>query len=113
MRAKQHRQKIDPQERTLARDTIDEPREHQIAFYADRLCLTERYLGTLVHQVSGVTAQEWIDRAIIMEIKVKLRHTNLSLKQISDDLNFPNPSIFSKYFKRLTSMTPLEYKLSS
>ena len=85
--------------------------EHQIAFYADRLCLSERYLGTVVHLVSGVTAKEWIDRALVMKIKVMLRHTSLTLKQIADDLNFQNPSFFSKYFKRLTGITPGDYRM--
>ena len=83
---------------------------HQISYYADRLCLTERYLGTVVRQTSGATAKEWIDRALITQAKVLLRHSDKSVLQISEDLNFPNPAFFSKYFKRLMDMTPLEYK---
>ena len=85
-------------------------REHHIAFYTERMCLTERYLGTIVRQASGITAKEWIDRAIISRIKVELRHTNKSVVQISEDMCFPNPSFFSKYFKRLTGMTPAEFR---
>ena len=84
--------------------------EHQIAFYASKMCLTERYLGTVIRQASGVTAKEWIDRALIARIKVELRHTDKSITQISEDMHFPNPSFFSKYFKRLTQMTPAEYR---
>lgn len=83
---------------------------HQLAYYADRLCLTQRYLGTVVRQTSGTTAKEWIDRALITQAKVLLRHSDKSVVQISEDLNFPNPAFFSKYFKRLTAMTPLEYR---
>jgi len=83
---------------------------HQIAYYADRLCLTERYLGTVIRQTSGITAKDWIDRALITQAKVLLRHTDKSVFQISEELSFPNPAFFSKYFKRLTSLTPLEYK---
>ena len=86
-------------------------REHQIAFYASRMCLTERYLGTVIRQASGVTAKEWIDRALIARIKVELRHTDKSVARISDELCFPNPSFFSKYFKRLTGMTPADYRV--
>lgn len=86
--------------------------EHQIGFYASRMCLTERYLGTVIRQASGVTAKEWIDRAVISRIKVELRHTDKSVAIISDQMNFPNPSFFSKYFKRLTQMTPNEYRQS-
>ena len=76
------------------------------------MCLTERYLGTVIRQASGVTAKEWIDRAVISRIKVELRHTDESVASISEQMNFPNPSFFSKYFKRLTQMTPNEYRES-
>lgn len=85
-------------------------KEHRLSFYASKMCLTERYLGTIIRQESGVTAKEWIDRAIILRIKVELKHTDKTILQISDDLNFPNASFFSKYFKRLTGMTPAEYR---
>lgn len=84
--------------------------QHQISYYADRMCLTKRYLGTVIRQTSGTTAKEWIDRALITQSKVLLRHSDKSVAQISEDLNFPNPAFFSKYFKRLTAMTPLEYR---
>ena len=82
---------------------------HKIAYYADRMCLTERYLGTVVRQTSGTTAKDWIDRALITQAKVLLRHSNESVLQISEELNFPNPAFFSKYFKRLTGITPSEF----
>ncbi len=85
-------------------------REHQIGFYAARMCLTERYLGTVIRQTSGVTAKEWIDRALVTRIKVELRHSEKTVAQISDEMNFPNPSFFCKYFKRLTVMTPMEFR---
>ena len=84
--------------------------QHQISYYAERLCLTERYLGTIVRQTSGTTAKEWIDRALIARIKVELRHTDKSVARISEEMNFPNPSFFSKYFKRLTQQTPAQYR---
>lgn len=87
--------------------------EHQISFYADRMYLTERYLGTVIRQVSGTTAKEWIDRALIEHVKIELKHTDKPLVQISEEMNFPNPSFFSKYFKRLTGQTPLKYRESN
>ena len=86
-------------------------REHQIGFYADRLCLTERYLGTIIRQASGNTAKEWIDHVLVEHIKIELRHSDKSIAQISDEMDFPNPSFFSKFFKRLAGQTPLEYRL--
>ena len=84
--------------------------QHQISYYADRLCLTERYLSTVIRQTSGVTAKEWIDRALITRIKVELMHTDKPVARIADDLSFPNPSFFSKYFKRIVGITPGEYR---
>ena len=86
--------------------------EHQIGFYASKMCLTERYLGTVIRQTSGTTAKEWIDRALTTRIQVELRHSRKSVTQIAEEMNFPNPSFFCKYFKRLTAMTPAEYRLS-
>ncbi len=86
-------------------------REHrQLAYYADRLCLTERYLGVVVSQTSGTTAKEWIDRAVATAAKVLLRHTDKSISQIADELHFANDSFFCKYFRRIVGMAPGEYR---
>ena len=84
--------------------------EHQLHYYADRMCLSERYLGTVIRQASGITAKEWIDRALITRIKVELRHSDKSIAQIAEETRFPNPSFFSKYFKRLTGLTPIAFR---
>ena len=118
-----YRQYADQQQNLQSRDqsifdrfiqliNIYSQHEHHIAFYAEKLFLTERYLGTIIRQTSGVTAKEWIDRAILARIKVELRHTNKTIAHISDDMNFPNPSFFNKYFKRLTGTTPLHFRTS-
>lgn len=83
---------------------------HRLEFYADKMCITDRYLGTVVRQVSGVTAKEWIDRAVITAAKVMLKHSDKQIVQISDELCFHNPSFFCKYFKRLVGCTPQEYR---
>lgn len=85
-------------------------REHQLAFYAEKLCITSRYLGTVVLATSGVGAKEWIDRSIISTAKVLLRHSAKQTTEIADELNFPNVSFFCKYFKRLTGSTPQQYR---
>lgn len=85
--------------------------EHrQLDYYAQRICLTQRYLGTVIRQTNGVTAKEWIDRALITRIKVELLHTDKSVADIAYDLGFANPAFFSKYFKRLTGLTPQKYR---
>lgn len=85
-------------------------REHQIGFYADKMCLTQRYLGTVIRQASGTTAKEWIDRALVEHVKIELKHTDKPIAQISDEMNFPSASFFSKYFKRETGLTPGDYR---
>lgn len=84
--------------------------QRNLAFYADQLCLTERYLGTVIRQASGVTAKAWIDKAVTTAAKVMLRHGNLQIVEIADSLHFANSSFFCKYFKRLTGSTPQEYR---
>lgn len=85
-------------------------RERQLDFYADCLCVTKRHLGTTVKHVSGITAKEWIDKAVITAAKVMLRHSDDTIQQISDALHFPNDSFFCKYFHRLTSSTPQRWR---
>lgn len=84
--------------------------QHQISYYAQRMCLTERYLSTVVRQASGTTAKDWIDRALVIRIKIELKHTDKTVACIADDMKFPNPSFFCKYFKRLTGVTPQKYR---
>ena len=85
-------------------------KERNVIFYADKLCLTPRYLNTVIRQASQQTVMDWINQSIILEAKVLLKHSNLLVYQVSDELNFPNPSFFSKFFKRMTGMTPHEYQ---
>lgn len=87
--------------------------QRQLAFYAERMCITERYLDTVIRQNSGITAKEWIDKAVITAAKVKLRHSNLQIAEITEALHFPNASFFCKYFKRLVGCTPQEYRMQS
>lgn len=84
--------------------------ERNVSFYADKLCLTPRYLNTVIRQASQQTVMDWINQSIILEAKVLLKHSNRLVYQISDELNFPNPSFSSKFFKRMTGMTPQEYQ---
>ena len=86
------------------------PQEHNLPFYASRLCLSPRYMSTLVRQVSGRAAKEWIDDALATRIKVALRHSDKPVGQISDELSFPNTAFFSKFFRRMTGQTPTEYR---
>ena len=83
-----------------------------VGFYADKLCLTPKYLSKLVKIASGQSAPEWIDAYVILEAKNQLKHSNISIKEIVSNLNFPNQSVFYKFFKMRTGMTPSEYRNS-
>ena len=83
-----------------------------VGFYADKLCLTPKYLSKLVKNASGRSAPDWIDAYVILEAKNLLKHSNISIKEIVFRLNFPNQSVFYKFFKARTGMTPSEYRNS-
>ena len=85
-------------------------RERSLDFYAQKLFITRNYLSIVVSRYSDVTVKEWIERAVIMEAKVRLRHSNMSVIDIADDLNFASDSFFCKYFKRITGQTPMNYR---
>ena len=85
-------------------------KERKVLFYADQLCLSPKYLSLVVKNCSGKTAAEWIDEYVVLEAKVMLKSTNMTVQQISDDLNFPSQSFFGKFFKRLTNMSPKKYR---
>ena len=86
------------------------PEHHTIDYYASRLCLTPRYLSAIIKQVSGKSAKQWIDDALVTRIKIDLRHTDKPIARICDDMHFPNPSFLTKFFKRMTGMTPSQYQ---
>lgn len=83
-----------------------------VGFYADKLSLTPKYLSKLIKNESGRSAPEWIDAYVILEAKNLLKHSNISIKEIVFKLNFPNQSVFYKFFKMRTGMTPSEYRNS-
>lgn len=87
--------------------------ERRLGFYADKLCLSQHYLCSVIKQASGYTPKDWIERSVIAEAKVMLKHTDLLTYQIADELNFPNPSFFCKFFKRITGITPQQYQQES
>ncbi len=86
------------------------PEHHTIEFYASRLCITPRYLSTVVKQASGRSAKQWIDEALVTRIKIDLLHTDKPITRICDDMNFPNQSFLTKFFKRMTGMTPSQFR---
>jgi len=84
--------------------------ERGVAFYADKLCLTPKYLSKLVKTASGRSAPDWIDAFVILEAKNLLKYSDLPIKEVVYRLHFPNPSVFHKFFKAHTGLTPMQYR---
>lgn len=85
-------------------------KERRIQFYADKLHLSAKYLSSVIKEVSGKFASDWVDEYVLLEAKAMLKQPNVTILQVSDRLNFPNQSFFGRYFKHHTGYSPKEYK---
>ena len=86
--------------------------ERRVAWFAKELNITPKYLSETVKSVSNRTPNEWIDYYAILELRVQLKNTIKSIKEISDELNFPNQSFMGKFFKDHVGMSPSQYRKS-
>ena len=84
--------------------------ERNVAFYADKLCISPKYLSLLVREATGHSAATIIDRYVITEAKNMLRFSGDTIQQVAYKLNFPNQSAFGKYFKHLTGQSPTMFR---
>lgn len=86
-------------------------REHRtVAYYAEALEITPKYLSKVVNAESGQTALRWIEDFVLLEAKALLKQKNTNIQHVSEKLNFPDQSSFGKFFKRLTGQSPKEYR---
>lgn len=88
-------------------------RERSVAFYADKLFISPKYLSLIIKESLGRSAAEIIDDYVILEAKNLLRFSGKNIQQVSYELNFPNQSSFGKYFKHLVGLSPSEYQRSN
>ena len=86
--------------------------ERSVSFYADKLCMSPKYLSLVVKKSTGHTAASIIDDHVILEAKNLLRFSGKNIQQVAYELNFSNQSSFGKYFKHLTGMSPSEFQNS-
>ena len=86
-------------------------KERSVKFYADLLCISPKYLSTVIYKISQQLAGEWIDAYVILEAKALLKYSVMSIQEVAYFMNFPNPSFFGKYFKHHTGLSPSEYKM--
>lgn len=81
-----------------------------IDFYADKLCLSAKYLSVICTKVSGKSARQWIDEYTVEDIRYHLFNTDYSIKEIAYRLGFENLSFFGKYVKRHFGKSPSELR---
>ena len=86
-------------------------KERSVSFYAERCCLSPKYFAKLITDAMGKKPGDIIKENVILEAKVLLIAKSYSIQQVSDKLNFPNPSFFCKYFKAATGTSPRKYQL--
>ncbi|WP_313386980.1 helix-turn-helix transcriptional regulator [Chishuiella sp.] len=84
--------------------------ERSVVFYAKKLHLTPQYLSTFLKRETGKTVLQWIDYITILHAKTLLKSSNLSIKEISNELHFEETSIFCRYFKRVVGVSPKTYR---
>jgi len=83
--------------------------ERTVQFYADELCVSPKYLSTVIREYSGKTPSDWIADYVIAEAKSLLHYSSLTAQEVAFRLNFPSQSAFGKFFKQQTGMSPMQY----
>ncbi len=84
--------------------------QHEVSFYSTRQYISMRYFSSVIKQRTGQTPSQWITSILVKEAKNFLTQSNLTVKEISEKMNFPNQSYFGKWFKTHVGMGPLEFK---
>lgn len=84
--------------------------ERRVGWYAQQLGITAKYLSETIKHISKRTPNQWIDNYVTMELRVELKNTTKSIKQITEEMNFPNQSFLGKYFKERVGVSPSEYR---
>lgn len=85
-------------------------RERSASWYAEKMCITTKYLQAICRNTVQSTPTDIIDKIAIAEIKSLLSNTNMSVKEVAADMCFSSASSFCKYFHRLTGMSALSYR---
>ena len=84
--------------------------DKNLKFYADKLHVSSKHLSATVKKITGNSAGTYIDRAVIIGARLLLSNPSLTIAQVSQQLNFSDQFIFSKFFKKHTSLTPTLYR---
>ena len=82
-----------------------------MAYYADKLCLSPKYLSSLVKSICGYTVQEIVFKAIVRRSIFLMKNTNKPISEIADLMHFPNASAFGTIFKKQTGLSPRAFRI--
>lgn len=85
-------------------------KERDVSYYARKQHISPRYFSSIIKEKSGSSASYWIIQMVITEAKQLLEGSDLSIKEIATQLNFPTQSFFGKYFKQYVGMSPKDYR---
>lgn len=94
----------------LSELTKDGGMHRSVNYFADQLCYSPKYVSSIVKQISGRTALDWINEYAMEQIKVQLKHSDMSIKEVADYFNFSNQSFFGKYVKAHLGVSPARYR---
>lgn len=85
--------------------------ERSLQFYADKMFLTPKYISGMIKSYSGKSALDWINEYVMLEARMMLRYTDMTVQEIAYQLNFPTQSAFGKYFKQQVGVSPKKYRI--
>ena len=81
-----------------------------VAFYAQKMCVSAKHLTMVITDMSGRSAKDWIIEYSILEIKALLRDSDLEIKEVASRTNFQSNSVMTRFFREHTGMTPSDYR---
>lgn len=81
-----------------------------LAWYAEQLCITPKYLANVIKKMTGKPAGAWFDEYILLQAKTLLTSSRLTIQQVSDRLGFKNQSHFGTFFRRATGLNPTLFR---
>ena len=96
--------------RFVEKVTEDNGTHRSVAYYADQLCYSSKYLSTVIKKVCGRAPLALINEHAMEQIKFQLKHSDMSMKELADYFDFTNPSFFGKFVKQHLGMSPMQYR---
>lgn len=86
--------------------------EHHAAFYADKLCISDKHLMRTIRHKTGQTFHFWLSDFLMREARALLKSTDMSVQEIAEALHFPNSSFFARFFRKNQGIPPLQFRKS-